>query len=63
MDFELSCPECGTVRKLSAADQQKILASFKRLSQSETIECICHRYQFVLAARPIRAPRLSGRAA
>jgi len=59
-DFLLSCPECGSVRALSPADQRKILASLVRLSQSLIVECACRKYQFIVAARPIRAPRRLG---
>lgn len=56
--FELSCPECGTVRRLDAGDRRKILAKLHRLSHSVIIECVCHRFQFVICARPARTPRV-----
>jgi hypothetical protein len=58
-EFLMECPECGTVRKLSAVDQEKILATLVRRAQSVIVECVCHRYQFSIASRPIHRRELA----
>ena len=51
MNIEMQCGSCSRITTLTKEAQTKMLARMVRPSQTETIECGCGHYQFVLAAR------------